>query len=74
MTNSPRTKGSVFARSKRRKKEEKGRGSSIILWRSEALHVALSQAPRLELTRLGDLHMQARLERLPQPEAGMLAF
>ena len=46
----------------------------IILWRSEALQVAFSQAPRLPIVVLGDLHTQSRLEMLPQPEVGMVSF
>ena len=54
---------------KERGRREGGRGL-ILLWRSEALQVVVSQE---ELRKAGDLHTQVLLERLPQPEAGRAA-
>ena len=58
----------------RRFRPEEEEESFIILCKSEALHVDFSQASTPEFRKFGDLHMQVRLARLPQPEAGMDAF
>ena len=51
-----------------------GRVDFFVLSRSEALHVAVSQAVRSAKAGPTALHMQVRFERLPQPVEGMVAF